>query len=104
LKNSLNSNDISQLLKTSQLIHSPNFKFRAIPSDDLKVGFSIKRCFGSAVLRNCFKRKVRAEARFLSKKHSPLKILIIIEKNIKKVLNTKNELTVIFKTTSESQT
>ena len=98
MKNSLNSNDISQLLKKSQLIHSSSFKIRAVPSDSLKVGFSIKRCFGSAVLRNRFKRQARVEAFFLSKTYSPLKILIIIEKNISKRLNTKGELKGVFKT------
>ena len=98
MKNSLNSNDISQLLKKSQLIHYPSFKIRAVPSEGLKVGFSIKRCFGTAVLRNRFKRKVRVEALFLSKAFSPLKILIIVEKNISQILNTKNELKNVFKT------
>ena len=103
MKNSLNSNDISQLIKKSQLIPSPNFKIRAVPSDSLKVGFSIKRCFGSAVIRNRFKRQARVEARFLSKIYSPLKILIIIEKDISKFLNTKDELEGVFKTISGSQ-
>ena len=97
MKNSLNSNDISQLLKKSQLIHSSNFKIRAVPSGCLKVGFSIKRCFGSAVLRNRFKRQVRAEARFLSKTYSPLKMLIIIEKNISKRTAINSELENVFK-------
>ena len=103
MKNSLNSNDISQLLKTSQLIHSPGFKFRAVPSESLKVGFSIKRCFGSAVLRNRFKRQVRAEARFLSKTYSPLKMLIIIEKNISKRTAINSELENVFKVVFGSQ-
>ena len=103
MKNSLNSNDISQLIKKSQLIHSPNFKIRAVPSDSLKVGFSIKRCFGSAVLRNRFKRQVRAEARFLSKAYSPLKMLIIIEKNISKMTAAKGELENVFKVVSGGQ-
>ena len=100
MKNSLNSNDISRLIKKSQLIHSPNFKIRAIPSDVLKIGFSIKRCFGSAVLRNRFKRQARVGAQLLSKTYGPLKILIIIEKNIKGVQNTKSELQNVFKTIS----
>ena len=98
MKNSLSSNDISQLLKTSKPKYSKNFKFRAVPSKNLKVGFSIKRRYGSAVLRNRFKRQLRVASSQFSESYAPLRLLLIVDKKIKKNLNYKNELNGVFKT------
>ena len=99
LKNSLGSNAISQLLKTSKPIYTENFKIRAAQSNHLKVGFAIKRSCGSAVLRNRFKRQIRAFTKELSLQYSPIKILIITEKNIKKIsFCAKGEIENVFKT------
>ena len=98
MKNSLSSNDISQLLKTSKQKYSQNFKFRAVPSKNLKIGFSIKRRCGSAILRNRFKRQLRVAASQFSESYAPLRLLLIMDKKIKKNLNYKNELNDVFKT------
>ena len=98
MKNSLSSNDISQLLKTSKPKYSKNFKFRAVPSENLKIGFSIKRRCGSAFLRNRFKRQLRAAASQFSESYAPLRLLLIMDKKIIKKLTYKNELNDIFKT------
>jgi ribonuclease P protein component len=62
LINSLTSQEIRSLInKPSQIFKSTSFIAYYVPSLDFKVGFSIRRLFGSAVVRNKFKRIVRSQ-------------------------------------------
>ena len=96
MKFSLSSNDITQLLKKSKPIYTKNFHIRAIPSNALKTGFSIKKRCGSAVLRNRFKRQLRVLVTSFANQYSPLKILIMTDKNIYKISNPKKEIGDVF--------
>ena len=58
--NSLTSQEIRSLINNpSQIFKSTSFIAYYVPGPDFKVGFSIKGFFGSAVVRNKFKRIVR---------------------------------------------
>ena len=60
MKNSLSSKEIYFTLQQSSIFNSPSFSVRFVPRGCFKVGFSVSRRLGSAVVRNKFKRKIRA--------------------------------------------
>ena len=61
MRYSLSSNEARLISKLRPTFKSNSFYVRvAISKSSFKVGFSVSRSFGSAVLRNKFKRKTRS--------------------------------------------
>ena len=72
---SLSAKEISIMLGRSQVFKSPLFLAHYVRGSEFKVGFSIRRSFGSAVERNRFKRVVRSRL----KKNNMTSLCVLIK-------------------------
>ena len=92
MKHSLNSQGVVRVLSSAAPIRSKSLSVSALPSDDLKIGFSVGRWCGSAVKRNQFKRKARCIIRSFHNNKPSCELVVSLKSSIHAISFLEKEI------------